>query len=463
MKEKIKLQTLSTIIILLFMTTAMLLIKNSGVIGFLSDEDMRAEKEKIIRTAKENEYTMGDIIDHDGNIICHTDKESDTRYCSLGEAVGNLVGFANDAGDSIGLEEMYHSELAYDKSDKEGKYGKTMRLSINSKLQSVLYNAMKGYSGGAVVLEVDTGRIMAMVSTPSFDPTNIKENYAEIAKQGGVFFNKAYRSNIAPGSVFKLVTSIGILENKLDKEKVNDNGEIEVDGTVIRNAGHNAYGKIGYYDALTHSSNVYFVTKALELGTANMQNILDRCLIGKEIVTDLSDTPLKSTGVYTSWTQKELAYSAFGQGNITVTPLHMAAIVQGIANYGDMKYPWIVEGIYDSKGETSYSCQDRMRTISKLTNKSVCKKILTAMERNWKSYSFDAPNPLEIGAKTGTAEVLENGLMKYNAWMAAVMPVSSPKYVIVAVDIGGNYSGIQMRPIIEAAAGCLSVLDEENK
>lgn len=420
---------------------------------------MQEEKERIIQLAKENEYSMGDIIDHSGNIISHTDSENKIRYYDLGEAGGNLIGFANEAGESIGLEEVYHSELAYDRTDKEGKYGKTMQLSIDSGLQKSLYKSMQSYSGAAVVLEVETGRIMAMVSTPGFDPNNIAENYEEIAEKDGVFFNKAYRSSIAPGSVFKLVTSIGILENKLDKTKVDDTGSIEVDGMVIKNAGNNAYGKLDYENALKNSSNVYFVTKALEMGSAKMQEIMNRCLIGQEIMTDLSDAPLKSTGSYTSWSRQELAFSAFGQGDVSLTPLHMAAIVQGIANYGDMMRPWIVEGIYDSRGSVSYDYRDSMGTISRITDKSVCKKILKTMKTCWESYSFGAENPLEIGAKTGTAEVLENGYMKYNAWMAAAFPVSDPEYVIVAVDIGGNHNGIDMRPVIESAANYLSAME----
>ena len=123
----------------------------------------------------------------------------------------------------------------------------------------------------------------ALASSPSFNVSEIEDKWKKINEKEGVFLSNAYQNPVAPGSVFKLITSKEIVEAGIEREEVEDTGSITVNGQTIRNYGGKAYGSISFREGFVKSSNVYFMNRALKLGGLRLYKTGKSFLLGEDI------------------------------------------------------------------------------------------------------------------------------------------------------------------------------------
>lgn len=367
------------------------------------------------------------------------------RYYLHPYAYSPLLGYDSIRYGRNGLEDLLDGELAWGPGPKDVKRGQDVTLTLDAGLTEEAYRQIKDFTGSVVVLDVKTGEILAMTSSPSYDIGRIEEDWEEINNKDGVMLSNAYRNPVAPGSVFKLVTSKAILEAGIDREKVEDNGFLKVNGQTIHNYGGEAFGKVDYREAFVKSSNVYFMDRALKLGSSRMREAGKSFMLGEPVELDF--TTLSSEFDPGEESDNLLAVTAFGQGNTLVTPLQMAMITQSIANDGQMIRPWLIAGKKDAAGkEVSLG---KTEVMTNTMDAAVAGKIRDAMTEAGKAYGMKriGSERIRIAAKTGTAQ---RGDGTNNAWLVTFAPADDPRYVVVVNRLGTKEIGRSLKPVAES-------------
>lgn len=141
--------------------------------------------------------------------------------------------------------------------------GDSVVTTLNLELQEAAYDALGNYKGAVVVMEPSTGKILAMVSKPDFDPNTVAENWDFLnTDQDSVLLNRATQGQYAPGSTFKVVTALEYMRENPDYENYGYNctGAIEKDGVTIRCYNGHVHGQVGFQDSLAYSCNTSFPT-----------------------------------------------------------------------------------------------------------------------------------------------------------------------------------------------------------
>lgn len=407
-------------------------------------EEADKQKTKAKEQTYEKEYVRGSILDRNGNPLAWSETPGGKRNYYYSKSLSNLTGYWSKIYGTYGLENTFNSVLVHSASSKEEKRGADVTLTIDRELQEEAYQAISDFTGSVTVLNAKTGEILALASSPSFNVSALEEDWEKISQKEGVFYSNAYQNPVVPGSVFKLVTSKGILENGLDKEKVEDNGKLVINGQTIRNYNGNAHGTISFEEGFVKSSNVFFMDRALKMGGKALEETAESFLLGQDIPLDF--TTLKSTFDLGNYEENVVAATAFGQGETLITPLHMAMITQSIANGGKMQKPYLIQSVANGKGKMMQ--EGKSELLTKTMNKSTAKKISEVMTLAGESYGLKTigEKNWKIAAKTGTAE---RGDGTNNAWLVTFAPADAPQYVIVVNRLKTENIGKTLAPIAE--------------
>lgn len=236
-------------------------------------------------------------------------------------------------------------------AQKEVKNGEDIKLTIDMNIQEKLYNELENDKGFFVVMEPTTGELLALVSTPSYDPNKFvlgmsNSEWKELSEnEDNPMYTRFYQT-WCPGSTFKSVTgAIGLTSGKLS-----ENDEFPYSGLAWSNGSSwGSYeittltpysGSKNLRNALIHSDNIYFARAALQIGQDEMMNGLNKIKFGENIgVLNASKSTYSNNGKI----DKEilLADTGYGQGELLVNPIHMASIYSAFVNEGNMLKPYI--------------------------------------------------------------------------------------------------------------------------
>ena len=355
-----------------------------------------------------------------------------------------MTGYWSRIYGTSGIEKLMNADLTYAASPYDHKVGADVKLTLKSSVQEQAYEDIRDYEGSVVVLDAKTGEIVALASSPGYDITKLEEDWEEINKAEGKLLSNATQNPVAPGSVFKLVTSKAILDAGIESETVKDKGYLRVNGQKIRNYNGTEYGTVDFEKGFVKSSNVYFMDRALKLGQARMQRAADAFLLGQEVNLDF--TTLRSEFSLEGGEDNLLASTAFGQGNTLITPLHMAMITQAAANGGMMCKPYLIQNVINAKEEILY--EGKVENLGTVLSPKTAQKLKKVMTKAGESYGLDRVGSEEakIAAKTGTAQ---RGDGTNNAWLVSFAPADDPKYVVVACRLKTKMIGKDLAPIVE--------------
>ncbi|WP_405886474.1 penicillin-binding transpeptidase domain-containing protein [Streptomyces longwoodensis] len=317
---------------------------------------------------------------------------------------------------------------------------------IDPDVQKAAYDALGDTKGGAVAIDPRTGRILAAVSTPSYDPSTLTDaNTAGSAWKrlnadpDKPLTNRALRQPLPPGSTFKLVVAAAALEDGLyssvDEPTVSPS-PYTLPGTVtpLRNESASApCTNASIRVALQYSCNTVFAKMAVDLGqdkvraTAEKFGFNDRAL----------DVPVRAyTSVYpTGMDRAQTALSGIGQFDVTATPLQMAMVSAALADDGELVAPHLVDRITDAGGDTLEDYDDGARTtriVSSRTAAQLRSAMQTVVEEGTGTNARIAG--VTVGGKTGTAQHGENNSKTPYAWFTSYA-TSGDKQVAVAVMV----------------------------
>ncbi|MGW2083640.1 penicillin-binding transpeptidase domain-containing protein [Streptomyces sp. NPDC001880] len=411
------------------------------------------------KTIAQYAQPLGDIIVA-GNPVTGSKKTVDSdlaykRTYTEGELYSAVTGYSSQAYGSTQLEGIYSHVL--DGTDdrlknpldaltrKQAAPGNVL-TTIDPGVQRAGYEALGDDKGAAVAIDPKTGRILGMVSTPSYDPSTISgttdgEAWQKLLDdEDKPTVNRALRQPLAPGSTFKLVVAAAALEEGLygsvDERTDSPNPYTLPDtSTVLNNENPSApCANATLRTALQYSCNNVFAKAAVDLGQDKVKAMAEKFGFN----TDELDVPVRaSESVYPSGMDRpQTALTGIGQFEVTATPLQMSMVSAAIANGGELAAPHMVSAVTDSKGNAlqEFEDGDTERVVSESTAEQLRSAMVTVVEEGTGS---NARIPgAEVGGKTGTAQNgVGNSKTPYAWFTSYAKDASSGKEVAVAVVV----------------------------
>lgn len=400
----------------------------------------------------------GDIITSDGVVIAtsSTDDEGNTtRSYPYGRMFSHLIGYDDRGKAGLELQGNFYMlrshinifERTYNQLKEEKNRGDNLITTVDYKLQEAAYNALGSCDGAVVVMEPDTGRILAMVSKPDYDLNNMDAVWAYIDSEEGanssMLLNRATQGMYAPGSTFKLVTMLEYIRehpNDYGNYTYNCVGSAIFSGVSIHCSHDNVHGNVTLADSLAYSCNLSFANIGTTLDLAGYRSTADKLLFNSELPYD--GVYNKSQFVIDANSQADqLPQTVIGQGDTQITPLHNALIVSAIANGGVLMKPYLIQSIENDDGATVKKF--RSKTYGSLMSseeahilteymKGVCDYGTASGTFGWTSY--------DVAGKTGTAEYDNQG--NCNSWFVGFSNPDNPDIVISVVVENYTANGV---------------------
>lgn len=435
-----------------------------------------------------------------------------SRYYPYGEKMAHVLGYVSSVSDKdvkddpllevpgfkigkAGIEKLYEKKLrgkggnlklevnAYGRVMKEiekneGVPGENIELTIDARLQEKAYDAFGEQSGAAVLLDVNSGEILAFVSTPAYDPNELSKGVNNqawrelVSDEKKPLSNKAISGQYSPGSTFKIITALAALEAgaiKMDTRYF-CSGKMFLGSHAFHCWKRQGHGYLDVVQALQHSCDIFFYETAQRAGIEKIADMARRFGLGSRIDVGLEnekaglipDKAWKRRRFGESWQQGESLISGIGQGYILVTPLQLATMVSRFVNGG-----------YKIKPSFSKLSQDELSKIEKINVKDSYLNLI-------KQGMFDVVNVpggtafgsrfdyhgIKMGGKTGSTQVRRITMkerqtrvlrqdelpwhLRDHALFIGYAPYQNPKYAVaVLVEHGGGGSSVAA-PIAKA-------------
>jgi peptidoglycan glycosyltransferase len=331
--------------------------------------------------------------------------------------------------------------------------GGSVALTLNERAQRAAYRGLAGRKGAAVAVEPSTGKILALVSSPSYDPgvlsshdpASIRSNYARLSKDPDQpMLDRALRQTYSPGSTFKVVTAAAALESGRFTEDtpVFDGPSLDLPQTTSDLPNENGRpcnpGQATLTDALRFSCNASFGKVGLDLGGPALLAQSRKFGFEKAFqvpmasaVSDFPDHP----------NPPQTAQSAIGQFDVRATPLEMAMVAATVANRGKLMKPYLVQEV--RAPDLSVIDETQPETLDQAMSPASAQQLTDMMVRVVEdgTGSNGRISGVTVAGKTGTAQ--QGGGRRPHAWFISFAPAEDPKVAVaVVIENGGNASEI---------------------
>lgn len=336
-------------------------------------------------------------------------------------------------------------------------------LTADSEIQQISEEALADggiETGCAIVLDVASSQILALVSLPEYDINNLSDALNDSNRP---FLNRAFSAYPA-GSVFKPIVAAAALENGImTKSDFSCAGTMNINGQIFSCYNKTAHSQENLSDAVCNSCNTYFIELGLRTGKEKICDICKKFGFGtsieltSELVSVAGNLPLSDE--ITS--DAQLANMCFGQGELLVTPLQLAAAYCVFANHGVYTEPYILKELVNDAGEkyAYYKSEVQYQAVSD----DVCTIINECLYKNMLDGISQDGNPSYTTAagKTGTAQTGDfsnNGEERLCTWFAGFFPYENPQYVVVVFNENGSTGSKDCAPVFRQIADNITKL-----
>lgn len=447
------------------------------------------------------------------------------RFYPLGAATAHILGYASrlNAQDLLaveptnyratnfigktGVEKFYeerlHGKIGYQlvETNASGRVvrilnkqnpiaGAKIYLTIDTRLQNIAFAALQNKRGAAVVLKVDSGEILAMVSTPSFDPNIfVKGIYANDYKKlinapAKPLFNRAVKGLYPPGSTIKPFVALAGLKAGViaPEQRIYDRGTFKLPNVsqIYHDWKKNGHGFINLKKALTVSCDIYFYQLGQKLGISTLEDLLVQFGFGHLTNIDLNEeaagiVPNKQWKLRTqgnAWYTGDTIITAIGQGFMLASPLQLVNATAALSQAGRRFRPHLLNKIENSAHQTIEQYQNIEEYPVLMHNENHWQIITESMQavvydKEGTGFRFGRPTNYVVAAKTGTAQVfggskydkIRHGKMRYeeipellrdHSLFIAFAPLTKPE-IAVAVIVENDFAAANIaRKIMDA-------------
>ena len=397
---------------------------------------------------------MGTVTDRDGTVLAYTDAVGERRYNGNREtrmAVSQVIG--DDGGKVSTGVDTFHAQylLGFKSSVLERlsdaltgtpQRGDNVQMTISERLSRYISAQFpQGKRGAVVVLNYKTNEILAMVSMPQFDPTDMDDALSD--EEAGALINRATQGLYPPGSTFKIVTLASVLTNLPDLESFTFDctGYYAVGSYSVTEK--SAHGTQTLSQAFRNSCNTTFAALSQDLGyqmlgqTAEALGFNENFLF-KDLIVYNSSYPIDDLSA------DDLAWSSIGQGRVLATPMHMALIASAIAGGGVMNEPRLLRSITTAQG--SERALPQAAAPRRVLSESVAARIekeMIGVVKSGTGTRAALSNGYTVAGKTGSAEASDDKSIESHAWFVGYITNDNAPYAIcVLVEHGGSGGGV---------------------
>jgi len=400
------------------------------------------------------------------------------RYPS-GPLFSDVVGYSTQTRSQAGLERSYNDYLTGSNANLDTVFrsaldrlrgttvtGNDVVLTIRPGAQALARRLLQGKCGAVVALEPATGRILAMATSPSYNPNLIEKDFAQATRTnascGAPLLNRATAGKYQPGSTFKIVTAAAALDTGrfTPDSPFHDPGYCIEYGKQVRNAGNpeapETFGNVNFAFGFQHSINSVFCNIGKQLGAGTILRYADRFGFYSLPPLETPENERVESGLYSRGRlfipkqpqfQVDPGRLAFGQERLQVTPLQMAMVAAAVANHGALMRPTLIERIVSPGGKTITHLKPQQigRPIKRQTADELTQMMELAV-RGGTGTAAQIPG-IRVAGKTGTAETGRRNV--HTTSFVAFAPAEAPR-IAIAVFVEnqlGGFGGTVAAPI----------------
>ena len=438
-----------------------------GMIGYITYYAMTHQQELINNSYNGRQQILlaknrrGTIYSADGEVLAKSVEDEsgeEIREYPYGNLFSHVVGYAVNGRMGVEAQANYYlinsnaplSQKAKLDAEQQKYPGDDVYTTLDVDLQQVASKALGVYRGAIVVTEPSTGKILAMVSKPDFDPGTIEQDWDELRQDSekGILLNRVTQGLYPPGSTFKIITA---LEYIRENPETYQNYSYHCTGSITRGDDRiqcyhgSVHGQIGFDRSFAKSCNSSFANMGLSLDRDVFDNTLKGLLFNSELPLNTSYSQSR-INVNADTSDSDMMQASIGQGTTAMTPMHLNMITCAIANQGTLMKPYVVDHVENSAGN-----------VIKTFNPTTYRKIMTEEEAailtdlmagvvtegtasKLKDLSYTA------AGKTGSAEY---GTVKgdSHAWFTGFAPALDPQICVTIIIEGAGAGGDYAVPI----------------
>ena len=422
------------------------LVKSESIINSSYNSRLDLYAEHVVR---------GDITAADGTVLAKTtvnDDGSETREYPYGRMFAHVVGYMNNG--KGGLESQYNFNLLRSHSffltqiindlKNEKNTGDTLVTTLDYDVQKTAYDALGDRDGAVVVMEPKTGKILAMVSKPDYDPNNIAEDWDELTaedSESSVLLNRATQGLYPPGSVFKIFTTLEYVHENSDYEdySFDCNGKFTEGDSVIHCYKNKRHGQEDLIGSFADSCNSSFASLGLTLNPDSFTELCDSMLFNTSLPLRFESSK-SSFSLDADADVSTVLETSIGQGKTLVTPMHMALVVSAIANDGVLMNPYLIDHtenyngiVVDAYEPTEYG------TLLSTEDASLMQTFMREVVEDGTGERLSGQSYTAAG-KTGTAEFSTSSKASH-AWFVGYAHREDKEDIAVAIVVEDSGSG----------------------
>lgn len=417
----------------------------------------------------QKENIRGTIYAEDGRVLAETtvdENGNEKREYPYENMFAHVVGYSTKGKSGIESSANYylvHSNVSLtEKVSYEAKEEKipsdNVYTTLNVDLQKIAYDSLGMYKGAVIVSEPASGKILAMVSKPDYNPMTIAQDWTTLVedKNNSSLLNRVTQGLYPPGSTFKILTALEyIRENPTtyNQYSFQCNGSFSMDGQKIHCYHNSVHDHVDFTKSFAKSCNSSFANMGVQLDKNAFHNTLQSLMFNQDLPVDF---PSKKSSVTVSeeTETKDMMQIVIGQGTDAMSPLHLNLITNIIANDGYLMKPYLIDRVENTnhqiikKFDAVKVGSDYMTAEETAALKTVMKEVVeSGTAKKLSGLSFSA------AGKTGSAEFNQNK-DESHAWFTGFAPADNPQIsvtvIIESAGSGGDYAVPIAKRIMEA-------------
>lgn len=403
----------------------------------------------------------GSILSKDGDILAETilDAEgNETRSYPYENLFSHIVGYSTEGKTGVESLANYYlintstsltNKAANDLAGKKNP-GDNVITTLDVKIQQIADEQLSIYDGAIIVTEVKTGKILAMVSHPNFDPNEITQIWDSMVNNpsDSRLLNRATQGLYPPGSTFKIITALEYIKENPEtysNYRFDCNGSFSYAGSKISCYHGSSHGQVDFTKSFAKSCNSSFANIGVGLDKASFANTLSNLMFQEDLPIALNYSK-SSISVSEDSTTDSMMQTAIGQGETLMTPIHLNMITCAIANEGVLMKPYVVDHVENDAGNIVKSFQPS--TYKKLMEESeanILKDLMTEVVESGTASKLKGLSYTAAG-KTGSAEY-NDVKGDSHAWFTGFAPAEDPEVCVTIIVEGAGSGGDYAVPI----------------
>lgn len=444
-----------------FVAVFLVLIVHLGYFTATSEQDMINNSYNSRQKILLSRNYRGTIYSRDGEVLAETvldQEQNESRSYPFAELFAHIVGYSTQG--RMGVEALANYYLINTSTSLSNKAandvagvknpGDDVYTTLDVQIQEVADSQLDIYKGAAVVTEVSTGKILAMVSHPDFDPNEIGEIWDSLleSETSSVLLNRATQGQYPPGSTFKIITALEYIRENPEtygQYSFQCGGNFQTGGSRINCYHGTSHGQLDFVHSFAKSCNSSFANIGMGLDREKFAEMLEDLLFDKPLPLPLNYTK-SSVLVSEDMTLDDMLQTSIGQGKTQISPMHLNMITSAIANKGVLMKPYVVDRVENDAGKVvkSFEPEEYGRLISE-SEAEILQELMTAVVEGGTARKLSGLSYTAAG-KTGSAEY-NNVKGDSHAWFTGYAPAENPEVCVTVIMEGAGSGGDYAVPI----------------